>query len=53
MNTESHHRNEESAYAVLASKLQQSTALTYVESLQRPRTDEYVVMPNGVVEFIR
>lgn len=53
MRPENHNRVEESAYARLATRNHASNVAGYIKALTRQRSDAYVVLPNGTVEFIR
>lgn len=53
MRYESQTHAEDRAYARLGTMTRTSNVAGYTASLARPRTDKYVVMPNGTVEFIR
>ena len=44
---------EEQAYAWIDAKNGVVDCASYVESLSRPTAGEYMVMPNGTVEFVR
>lgn len=44
---------EEQTNNAVAARNFATTAEGYIASLSRPRTSEYVAMPDGTVEFIR
>lgn len=53
MTYRSHDRREAEAYAEADRRNGVSNVRTYIESLQRPRTGTYVVLPDGTVSFVR
>ena len=46
-------RNMENSHNELAKINKYDDRKTYTESLERPRSERYVVMPDGTIEFIR
>lgn len=46
-------RNMENSHNELAKINKYDDCKTYTESLERPRSERYVVMPDGTIEFIR
>jgi hypothetical protein len=53
MNNPSFDRDEDRVYAFVDQKNGVTDNKSYVESLQRPRSNTYVVMPDGTVQFLR
>jgi len=46
-------RNIENSHAELARLNKYNDCRTYTESLERPASKQYVVMPDGTIEFLR
>ena len=53
MNNPSFDRAEDRAYSFVDQKNGVTDNATYVASLNRPRSNTYVVMPDGTVQFLR
>ena len=53
MNVTSFDKAEDRAYAYVDGKNGVVDNKTYMESLSRPRSDVYVVMPDGSIQFLR
>ena len=53
MNNPSFDRAEDRAYAFVDQKNGVTDVKSYIESLNRPRTDQYAVTPDGTVQFLR